>query len=324
MTRLLNIAFQGGTHGNFLRYFIDRFSALTTEIAELPFLSNGNSHNPNIKYSDLIHRYHPKNYNNQYVNVNEPHILITITEDDIPYLHRFTYTRAGDNYAKDLSFRYNGDYVEFTPDLAKIYLEKIKKIYNLKLTNEKIILPKCIVRDFLKLHYLDINKDEVLQDNIQLKKIAPKNTFFFPVDAFWNTKKFLKYIKECNLRLNLNLNLDNTATDVHQQFLKRLHNFQTKDRCKIIFNKILNKEEFDISNIDIVEEGYISAWIEKNYEFVIVPLTNSFFKNTREILTWLEWYPQHYKAMNPNLPTFNGIPNPFYLYNLKKNNNDTN
>ena len=242
MPRLVNIAYQGNTHGNFLRYFIDRFSALTPEIAELPFLSNGNSHNPSIKYSGLIHRYHPEHHNDQYVNANEPHVLITITEDDIPYLHRLTYTRAGDNYSMDLRFKYNDEYVEFTPDLSKIYLEKIKKIYNLKLTNEKIILPKYIARDFLKLHFLDINKDGILQYNTHLKKIAPENTFFFPVDAFWSHEKFLKYIKECNVKLNLNLNIDETATDVHQQFLKRLHNFQTKDRCKIIFNKMLNKE----------------------------------------------------------------------------------
>mgnify|MGYP006407987271 FL=1 len=200
-----------------------------------------------------------------------------------------------------------------------MYLEKIKKLYNLKsLLSGKIVLPKYIVRDFFKLHYLDINKDGILQDNIQLRKIAPENTFFFPVDAFWNHGKFLKYIKECNLKLELNLNLDNTASDLHLLFLKNLHMFQTRDRCKTIFNKILNKEDFDISNIDIVEEACISAWIEKNYEFVIVPLTNSFFKSTREIVEWLEHYPQHYKAMNPNLPTFNDIPNPFHLWNLKK------
>ena len=319
MGNIVNIAYQGGTHGNFLRYFIDRFSALTPEITELPFLPNGNSHNRNIKYSDLIDRYHPAHHNNQFINTNEPHIFITITEDDMHYLYRFIYTRIGDSCSVDHSVKLNSEYIEFTPGLSKMYLEKIKKLYNLKsLLSGKIVLPKYIVRDFFKLHYLDINKDGILQDNIQLRKIAPENTFFFPVDAFWNHGKFLKYIKECNLKLELNLNLDNTASDLHLLFLKNLHMFQTRDRCKTIFNKILNKEDFDISNIDIVEEACISAWIEKNYEFVIVPLTNSFFKSTREIVEWLEHYPQHYKAMNPNLPTFNDIPNPFHLWNLKK------
>jgi hypothetical protein len=67
-----------------------------------------------------------------------------------------------------------------------------------------------------------------------------------------------------------------------------------------------------------VEQAYVSAWIEKNHEFVTVPLTNSFFSTTGEITYWLEHYPKHYKAMNPNLPTFDGKPNPFHLWNLKK------
>ena len=148
MGNIVNIAYQGGTHGNFLRYFIDRFSTLTPEITELPFLSNGNSHNPNIKYSDLIDRYHPGHHDNQFINTNEPHIFITITEDDMHYLYRFIYTRDGDSMAQDMKVKLNNEYVEFTPDLSKMYLEKIKKLYNLKSSSGKIVLPRYIVRDF--------------------------------------------------------------------------------------------------------------------------------------------------------------------------------
>jgi hypothetical protein len=49
-----------------------------------------------------------------------------------------------------------------------------------------------------------------------------------------------------------------------------------------------------------------------------MPMTDRFFSDSQEIIDYLKYYPQHYKAMNPNLPTFNGIPNPFYLWNLKK------
>ena len=50
MDTILRIAYQGGTHGNFLRYCLDRFSRLTPEIKELPFTNLGTSHNP-IEYS---------------------------------------------------------------------------------------------------------------------------------------------------------------------------------------------------------------------------------------------------------------------------------
>ena len=105
---------------------------------------------------------------------------------------------------------------------------------------------------------------------------------------------------------------------MYDLFVKNIKQYNTRNRCETIIEALKNGENMDISEIDTVEQAYLSAWIEKNYRFVIVPLTNSFFKNTREILMWLEWYPQHYKAMNPNLPTFNGIPNPFYLHGIKK------
>jgi hypothetical protein len=46
-------------------------------------------------------------------------------------------------------------------------------------------------------------------------------------------------------------------------------------------------------------------------------LTNKFFLNTDEILEYVENFPNHYKAMNPNLPIFNNIPNPFFLHRQK-------
>ena len=74
----------------------------------------------------------------------------------------------------------------------------------------------------------------------------------------------------------------------------------------------------DISNLDTVEQAYVAAWIERNHDYITIPFTNYFFTKVSEINQWLDLYPQHYKAMNPNLPTFNGIANPFHLAKLKK------
>ena len=39
----LYIGFQGGTYGNFLRYFLDKFCSLTPAIDDLPFNEIGTS-----------------------------------------------------------------------------------------------------------------------------------------------------------------------------------------------------------------------------------------------------------------------------------------
>ena len=70
----------------------------------------------------------------------------------------------------------------------------------------------------------------------------------------------------------------------------------------------------DCSKLDIVEQGYLYAWIEKNNDYIQTPLTRNFFVDTNEILEYIKVYPNHYKAMNPNLAKFNNIDNPFYLW----------
>lgn len=45
---------------------------------------------------------------------------------------------------------------------------------------------------------------------------------------------------------------------------------------------------------------------------------DKFSIKTAEIYEYAMHYPNHYKAMNPNLPKFNNIANPFYLWNKSK------
>jgi hypothetical protein len=47
-------------------------------------------------------------------------------------------------------------------------------------------------------------------------------------------------------------------------------------------------------------------------------MTESFFATTKEITDYVNLYPHHYKAMNPNLPKFNNIDNPFFLHRQNK------
>jgi hypothetical protein len=320
MKRLLNIAFQGGTHGNFLRYFIDRFSALTPEIKELPFTENGTSHNA-IKYSGLIHRYHPVfgigdifSTTEGFDNVNEPHILISVSTNDILFLQRIVNQRAGDH-----KIDIDQEYVSLSSDYIKMYKikDKFNNLYNINV-NENTRIPKFIFRDFFKLSFLDLTKDGFIEENARWILNLPINCKLFPVSAFWNKELFFSNIERINKEFDLKLTVDQNAEYVYDLFVKNIKQYDTRNRCEIIIEALKNKQNLDISNIDTVEQAYLSAHIEKKYKFITVPLTNYFFKSTSEILKWIEWYPEYYKAMNPNLPTFNGIPNPYYLHNLRK------
>jgi hypothetical protein len=312
MSRLVNIAFQGGTHGNFLRYCIDKFSTKTPNINGTPFSDNNTSHNAEINYSDTITRYHPTDNPAPYFsNTNEPHILITVSKDDLLFLERWATIRAG-----DFNIDTNHNEILFSKEfLTKFpWKDKIEKYYGIDLSITPA--PRYIIRDFYKLSFLDKSKNGFIEVDNLLKLHMPENTFCFPLANFWEKDKFKSTLAQASRELDLGLNLSDLQ--VHDIFLSKLHHISTRTRALDIIQAIQSKTNIDISNIDTVEQAYLSAWIEENNRFVIVPQSNSFFKTTGEIMKWLQTYPKHYKAMNPNLPKFNGIPNPFHLWNLKK------
>lgn len=310
---MINIAFPAGTHGNFLRYFLDRFSSLTPDIIEEPFTNTGASHKQ-IKYSSKFQKYHPNNSSPYFKNTNQQHILITIDENDLLFLQRIIHKRIGD-YNVNLSQDYiqlPDNYIQGLNISARFFQVYRKKI------NEFIKVPKFIFRDFFKLHFLNIAHDGYIFEQKKYLRELPKQVLYFPVSAFWNREKFFDEIEILNKKLDLKLVLDKKSEDIFNTFQNDIKELPTKNRCNEIIGCLKDKKDFDLSDVDVIEQAYISAWVEQNYSFITMPNTNYFFKNTKELLNWIEWYPEHYKAMNPNLPSFNGIPNPFYLWNLKK------
>jgi len=311
MGNIVNIAFQGGTHGNYLRFCIDKFSTLTKSLEGTPFTENNTSH-IKLDYSGSVDRYHPTHDSPYFKDINEPHILITVNDEDLLFLERWVTIRAGD-FGVDTSqelITVNSKFLDNFP-----WEEKFKQHYNIDLKNNNTI-PKFIVRDSYKLSFLDPKKNGFITVDRELRKHRPHNTFSFPVSSFWDKDKFFKTLSQASEFLNLKLDLLDTS--VHDAFLDRLPWINTKNRVDEVIKAIQDKQDMDIRELDTVEQAYVSAWIEKNHDFVTVPVCNQFFRTTSELIQWLEHYPQHYKAMNPNLPKFNNIPNPFHLWNLNK------
>ena len=309
MERLLNIVYQGGTHGHFLRFYIDKHSKLSPAIEGTPFTEIGTSHNDS-KCSNMVYEYHPIQPT-CYKNIDEPHILITVDEEDLLILERSVTIRAG-NFDIDT----NSDQIKVDERFATLFTwsKKFNALYGLDA--DKVSIPRFLIRDFYKMSFLDVKKSGFIELDKHLKETKPDNCFELPVSHFWDKDKLLETLHEINNKFNLSL--DFSDTNIIDEFQQRMPVLKTRNRANNIIDSIVNKQDIDISNIDTVEQAYISAWIEKNNDYIVTPLSNYFFKTTGEILEWLEKYPQHYKAMNPNLPKFNGIPNPYYLANLKK------
>ena len=313
MKKLVNIAFQGGTHGNFLRHCIDKFSTKTPPIQGSPFTDNHTSHNKEINYSPMVTKVEPFTEIRP-ADTGTPQVLITINHDDLLFLERIVTIRGG-----DFQVNTNSDHIQITKEFDALYgwNSRIQDLYKVDIVKHGV--PRFILRDFYKLAFLDpakngfIERDEILKSQIPLSE----QSFYFPVSSFYDKSKFKSTMQELSEKLSLDLDLSDLS--VHNEFLDRLHFYDTRFRAIAITEAIVDGKDMDITDIDTVEQAYISSWMEKHTEYVNAPLTNHYFSTTGEIKKYMDLYPKHYKAMNPNLPTFNGSPNPYYLWNLGKN-----
>jgi len=290
---IINIAFQGGTHGHFLRYFLDKFSTLTPTITEDPVTKFGTYHTP-IKYSNKFLIYHPNEENK---DITMPHCVITVSEKDILLLQRTVYTRP-----QDMNLNLNKDYVVFNNTPKNFDDKKIEKLYGISI-NSSTKVPKFIVRDFVKLGFSDVKNHGYISENNRIVSQPFTNVYWLPVDSFWDEKKFFNEIHKLNDRFDLKLKLDVESQNVYRSFINNIPQLKTFNRCKDIITAIENNKLLPINNLDLVEEAYIYSWIETRYRNVFAPFTNTFFKNTKEILEYIEWYPHFYHGMNPTLPS---------------------
>jgi len=92
---------------------------------------------------------------------------------------------------------------------------------------------------------------------------------------------------------------------------------QTHKHTDIVLNVVKEEINIAVPTLDVIQQAYVYAQLEMKYDFVVMPMTDHFFDTTEEILNYVKMYPEHYKAMNPNLPKFNGIDNPFFVYRQK-------
>jgi len=166
---VLNIAFQGGTHGHFLRYFLDKFSTLTPNIISNPVTKLGTYHSE-VKYSNKFEIYHP---NQKTKDLTLPHCVITVSHEDVLLLQRTVYIRP-----QDMDLTLNDTHVNFKNVPKNFDDRSIEKLYGIKI-NENTKVPRFILRDFVKLGFSDIKKHGYIVENQRIMKQAFKNVFYY-------------------------------------------------------------------------------------------------------------------------------------------------
>lgn len=300
----------GGCHGHYLTYLIDRLSNRTPKIEQLPFNKLGNSHN-SVNYSGFV-KFIDEPEHEENKSLKDTNIIKILYSNDILYYERVAMARAGDsnrdinNIHKDISFlkSYN-----------KEFYNKIYTLYSIE--NDSV--PKWMLRDAYKLGFLDWHKQgSVVKSRQNIKwiedNLVEDNTVHHTqVGVFFTAEKLKRELQELDSKFNLDLNFENFDA-IHEEFLSKNKILQTHGNTKLVLDAVRVNRDVPVPPLDIIQQAYVYAELEKQYDFITMPMTNPFFATTKEIVDYVKLYPRHYKAMNPNLPKFNNIDNPFFLH----------
>ena len=311
-----------GCHGHYLVYLIDRLSKKTPVIKQLPFNELGNSHN-NIDYSGYAkfvdETQHEENKNLTDTNIvkilysdNILHRDVGLHRDNILYYERVAMARAGDvnrdihNLHKDISFlkTYNNELYNKIHDLYSIDSDSV---------------PKWLLRDAYKMGFLNWQEQgSVVKRRTSIRwieeNLAGKNKIHTTaVDIFFTTEKLKIELQELDEEFGLDLSFDDLE-DIHEQFMCKNNFLKTNGHTDLVLDAVQRQEDIPVPTLDIIQQAYVYAKLEKDHEFITMPITDSFFTTTKEISDYVKMYPEHYKAMNPNLPKFNNRDNPFFLH----------
>ena len=301
--KLLNIIFRGGTFGNFLKFFLDKFSKLTPNIHGDPFTDIGTSHKTkHTKFSNQIQAYHASFINDNLDETNLPICMILPSiEKHFYYLKKAQWYRPGDSKITP-DFLWQKAIGEL-PDILVDRAQEIIKLYNIKETAHYSWIPKFIVRDWCKLDFLNGGKHSDFRCYDILKThpfFTKQKVYEIDLEAFFDWRIFISHLKDMDKIFQLQLDFDRMSEmkDMYQTG----QNLDThRQECILVDNVLRNSVDRPLTGLDVSSEAYIYAYFEKQYPDIQMPLTNRFFRDYTEIMQFLEHFPNWYRRPNPNI-----------------------
>ena len=304
--KLLNIVFLPSCFGNFLKYFVERFSKKTPDMELYPFTKSGTSHK--IKKEDfcgLVQRYHENFINDNLGEMGLPVCLISpSTKKHYLYLKKAQWFRAGDkmNSPDDLWRKAVGE----MSDSMKESAQNIIDLYDLKETAHFSWLPKFIVRDWYKLEFLKRLEDTY---NYQFQKtftahefFKKQKTFVLDLETFFKWEVFIENMVKIDAVFDLDLDFDRQSA-MKEIFNQGLGLDQMRMECNLAEDLLEHGSDRLLGNLEVTTEAYIYAHYERQFPDIQMPLTNRFFRDTEEIKQFLDHFPNWYRRSNPNIPT---------------------
>lgn len=271
------IYFQGGTHGSFLEFFLNKHLAGVETASDTPFNTRGAAHQRQY-ISEKVFKAQEGPHNLDQGKV----IVIQATHEDLLPLLCISFLRTGD-FGVDpetldvntWEIMDNRDYRPVRDHIKAMFFNDTEE----KFDEDNPDCPARILREYFKLGFKN-------QDSIPyiVSHVTSDDVFIFPYIEFYNTSKFLLRVNMLADWLDMPRPSDlQKLLSLHSQFLKFQIYRNVKKQADKIVSDVLENQDVDIPKVNVIQQGYIDHCIEEATDIEMPTDSNSWFSNTREI-----------------------------------------
>lgn len=282
-----------GAFGNFIAHLIDCHQS--NKLLPSPFVLSGASHNRqgSTKSLDMVIPGTWENYNN---GSNGKKVIGCVWKQDFfTYILHAYYSRTNSGQYGECGLEYaEKNFYDFVQkhratERMKQNITDLKDLFGLCVDEKNSQVPKHIMRMFFWFNIFK-NKDNIVSiTNNRIKKLAGIQLLDIEdIIDYTKLKSFMQ--KEFLIELDF--------SDLHAEFLKKNRSLKEYIRAKSIVDAVKNNQLLDTENLSIVSEASILYELEKFY--FDIPFFNiiDFFKNTKEIIEYVKYFPNFMKQPN--------------------------
>jgi len=159
-------------------------------------------------------------------------------------------------------------------------------VHNLQLfelTAESPDCPRHILREFFKLSFKYPEQSGFMTQQQKMTYNSGNDVWIFPYACFYDINLFRQELTKIARWTGHNFTFNETFCELHNNFLQRQPYADSKKFCDRLLTKIFDNTLFELPKLDLLQESYLTAHIELQYN-VELPNTDAWFVHSQEIL----------------------------------------
>jgi len=297
MSKAIQIIYAPGTFGNLLRWVLDRFSP-DTKLGDTPWDKNERVH------TNLSKLWNPKFTNTHQIGCNAKTTIDTsadkiIINCDLNFL-----------FQERCSF-WRSPGMETEEEQYKNVISWADQSFVEKTFGAKSKSSKYVAKELFKVQFHDWKNHEWWNTMSEYGK--NKTHYQFPVTALWDLKQFIHELETMSSKFSLDLSIDQDILSYIVRKIGTMYPIHTRTRAIDVLKAVQQNDYIDCADFDIIEQAWLEVVLEKEHDSILFPYGASWFENSKQIREFIDTYPAYLKHMNPRLPWYNNIKNPFHL-----------